>query len=72
MAEERRTGDLKVSVPGFGCNQFGTFLDEAASMGVVRSALEQDVTFLDTADEYGDGDSERLLGRASLRSSYSV
>jgi aryl-alcohol dehydrogenase-like predicted oxidoreductase len=32
--------------------------------GIVRRAVELGVTFLDTADVYGDGDSERLIGYA--------
>lgn len=57
----RRIGSLDVSVGGLGCNNFGFRLDEAATARVVHAALDVGVTFLDTADIYGD--SEVLLGR---------
>jgi aryl-alcohol dehydrogenase-like predicted oxidoreductase len=61
----RRIGSLEVSVVGLGCNNFGFKLDEAATARVVHAAIDAGVTFLDTADIYGD--SEVLLGRV-LRS----
>ena len=42
--------------------------DEAQRLATIRVALERGVTFFDTAPTYGDGASERLLGRA-LKSS---
>ncbi len=59
----RRIGSLDVSVVGLGCNNFGRRLDEGRTRGVVDAALDQGVTFLDTADIYGDTMSERFLGR---------
>ncbi|PYC72360.1 aldo/keto reductase [Streptomyces tateyamensis] len=38
--------------------------DDAASIAVVHEALDLGVTALDTADIYGDGHNEELLGRA--------
>jgi aryl-alcohol dehydrogenase-like predicted oxidoreductase len=38
-------------------------LDEAAAEPIVRMAVEGGVTFFDTADVYGDGRSESLIGR---------
>ena len=38
--------------------------DDAASLEAIEVALEAGVTFFDTADIYGDGHSEELLGRA--------
>ncbi len=38
--------------------------DDAASLDAIEVALEAGVTFFDTADIYGDGHSEELLGRA--------
>ncbi|GGM19820.1 aldo/keto reductase [Deinococcus aerophilus] len=56
---------LQVSVVGLGCNNFGGRLDQAATDGVVRRALDQGVTLFDTADVYGNrGGSETMLGRA--------
>ncbi len=42
--------------------------DEAQRLSTIRVALERGVTFFDTAPSYGDGTSERLLGKA-LKSS---
>lgn len=60
----RAIGSLEVSVAGLGCNNFGTRLDAAGTAAVVDAALDAGVTFFDTADYYGDGRSEELLGRA--------
>ncbi|WP_242902393.1 aldo/keto reductase [Actinomadura terrae] len=38
--------------------------DDAASIALIREALDLGVTFLDTAQPYGDGHNEALLGRA--------
>lgn len=59
----RTLGTLHVSVVGLGCNNFGGRLDEAATRNVVDAALDAGVTFFDTADIYGNTDSERFLGR---------
>jgi aryl-alcohol dehydrogenase-like predicted oxidoreductase len=53
-----------VSRLGLGCNNFGRRIDYDRSRAVVDAALEVGVTFFDTADVYGDGESERFLGRA--------
>lgn len=60
---------LKVSRIGLGCMSFGVDarawrLDEAASRTVILHALEQGITLFDTADMYGAGESELVLGRA--------
>jgi aryl-alcohol dehydrogenase-like predicted oxidoreductase len=66
--EERilgRTGRL-VSVVGLGTWQLGADwgeVDEDDALAVLAAAVESGVTFLDTADVYGDGRSERLIGR---------
>ncbi len=49
---------------GLGCNNFGRRLDRRATAAVVEGALDAGVTFFDTADIYGDGDSERFIGEA--------
>ena len=56
--------DLRVSVLGLGCNNFGKRLDEAASRGVVDAALELGVNFFDTSNSYSAGASEEILGAA--------
>lgn len=62
----RQLGDsgLTVSTVGLGCNNFGRRIDEETTAAVVRQALHAGVTLFDTADTYGQGASEELLGRA--------
>ena len=65
MMPTRSLGDsgLEVSVVGLGCNNFGGRVDLDGTRAVVDAALEEGVTFLDTADIYGgQGGSEQLLG----------
>ena len=56
--------DLDVSRVGLGCNQFGRKLDRDATRAVIEAALEVGITFFDTADVYGSGESERFIGSA--------
>jgi aryl-alcohol dehydrogenase-like predicted oxidoreductase len=54
---------LLVSNVGLGCNNFGGRIDMAASRAVVERALDEGITFFDTADIYGgEGRSEEILG----------
>jgi aryl-alcohol dehydrogenase-like predicted oxidoreductase len=57
--------NLEVSEIGLGTWQlggdFGSISDEE-SRAIVHAALDAGVTFLDTADVYGDGRSERIVG----------
>ncbi len=56
--------DLKVSVVGLGCNNFGGRIDLEASRAVVHKALDAGITLFDTADIYGtDSGSEKALGQ---------
>ena len=60
-----RTG-RDVGVVGLGAWQLGADwgdVDESDALAVLRSAVEGGVTFIDTADVYGDGRSERLVGQ---------
>src|ERR1017187_6605176 len=57
-------GSLEVSVVGLGCNNFGWRIDAPATARVVDSALDAGINFLDTADIYGNGQSEEFLGQA--------
>ncbi len=59
------SSDLDVSRVGLGCNNFGRRVDRAGTRAVIDAALDVGVTFLDTADVYGSGDSERFI-RAAL------
>lgn len=56
--------DLVVSTIGLGCNAFGSRIDAAQARSVVDAAIESGITLFDTADSYGVGDSEELLGAA--------
>jgi aryl-alcohol dehydrogenase-like predicted oxidoreductase len=58
------TSDLIVSAVGLGCNNFGRVVDLAGTRAVVDAALDAGINFLDTAESYGGGDSERFLGEA--------
>jgi aryl-alcohol dehydrogenase-like predicted oxidoreductase len=60
-----RTG-RQVSVVGLGTWQLGADwgnVTEDDALEVLRTAVEEGVTFFDTADVYGDGRSERIIGR---------
>jgi len=68
--------ETEVSAIGMGCwaigGEFGPGtqpwgwgkVDDSESVGAIHAALEHGVTFFDTADVYGCGHSERILGRA--------
>jgi aryl-alcohol dehydrogenase-like predicted oxidoreductase len=54
-----------VGVVGQGCWQFGGDwgeVGESQALSVLGAAVDAGVTFLDTADVYGDGQSERVVG----------
>jgi aryl-alcohol dehydrogenase-like predicted oxidoreductase len=67
--EQRRLGGqgLTVSALGLGCmgmsQSYGP-ADEGESVATLERALELGVTFFDTANAYGQGHNERLVGRA--------
>jgi len=62
----RALGDsgLVVSAVGVGCNAFGRRVDLDAVRGIVDAADDTGVTFLDTSDSYGIGQSEEMIGVA--------
>lgn len=62
--EHRKVGSLDVSVVGMGCNNFGSRIDAHETRAVVEAALEEGITFFDTADIYAGGAGEELLGNA--------
>ena len=67
--QERELGrsGLMVSALGLGCmgmSEFYGATDEAESIATIHRALDLGITFLDTADMYGVGKNEELVGRA--------
>lgn len=58
-----RTG-VKVSILAFGCgSRFLMYEDESEALGVLNHAIDQGITYLDTAYAYGDGKSETRVGK---------
>jgi aryl-alcohol dehydrogenase-like predicted oxidoreductase len=58
---------LRVSEQGLGCMGMSMYYgprDDAESVAVIHRALDLGVTFFDTADVYGSGHNEELVGRA--------
>jgi aryl-alcohol dehydrogenase-like predicted oxidoreductase len=67
MMDKRTLGQLEVSTLGLGCMGMSPVygpVDDDESIRVIHRALDLGVTFLDTADVYGTGHNEELVGRA--------
>ena len=65
----RKLGTTGVDIPaiGLGCMGMSSVYgaaDDATSISVIHRAIDLGVTFLDTADIYGVGGNEELVGRA--------
>jgi aryl-alcohol dehydrogenase-like predicted oxidoreductase len=61
------TGGLVVPAMGLGCMGMSDFYgarDEAESLATLHRAFDLGITFVDTADMYGMGANEELVGRA--------
>ena len=65
--------DMEVSTVGFGCwaiiggFTWGGDQDEQDSIAAMRAAYDAGVNFFDSAEMYGDGASEQLVGKALPR-----
>ena len=65
----RKLGNTRIEIPaiGLGCMGMSSVYgaaDDATSVAVIHRALELGISFLDTADIYGAGGNEELVGRA--------
>ena len=63
--EYRRLGNsgLKISPICLGAMMFGEQTDEAVAGRIVDSAFSAGINFIDTADSYAKGNSERMVGK---------
>ncbi len=67
MTKRKLGQGLEVSATGLGCMGMSDFYggrDEAEAIATIHRALDLGVDFLDTADMYGMGRNEELVGRA--------
>lgn len=68
MIATRKLGELTVGAQGLGCmgmsQAYGVRDDDAESIATIHRALDLVVTLLDTANVYGAGANEELVGRA--------
>lgn len=68
---------IEISEIGLGTNYIGGHnlyetVDEATGVRIVKQALELGINFIDTADIYGTGRSEELVGKALGKQKYTV
>ncbi|GAB2752577.1 aryl-alcohol dehydrogenase-like predicted oxidoreductase [Amycolatopsis magusensis] len=68
MTNSKKLGELTVGAQGLGCmgmsSGYGVRDDDAESIATIHRALELGVNLLDTANVYGAGANEELVGRA--------
>ena len=64
--EYRRLGNsgLRVSEISLGGNVFGKWADEETSIALINHAFDKGINYIDTADMYGQGRSEEIVGKA--------
>ena len=66
-----RTG-VKVSALCLGCMNFGWGAEEDDSIKIIHRAIDEGINFIDTADVYGAGESEKITGKALKKKRDSV
>jgi aryl-alcohol dehydrogenase-like predicted oxidoreductase len=54
--------DIRLSKIGLGCVTFGREIDESQSFAIMDYAAEHGICFFDTAEAYGEGASEKIMG----------
>jgi aryl-alcohol dehydrogenase-like predicted oxidoreductase len=68
VSTTRKLGELEVSAQGLGCmgmsQAYGVRDNEEESIATIHRALDLGITLLDTANVYGAGVNEELVGRA--------
>lgn len=66
--KKTKLGNLEVSAIGFGCmglsHGYGSFPERKDAIRVLRSAVEEGITFFDTAEIYGPFTNEDIVGEA--------
>jgi aryl-alcohol dehydrogenase-like predicted oxidoreductase len=70
MRVRRLGAELEVAEIGLGCMGMSAFYagaEESESIATIQRALERGVNLIDTADMYGAGANERLVGRATAQ-----
>lgn len=77
--QKRKLGDSDIEITeiGLGTNYIGGHnlyesVDEAAGIRIIEQALDLGINFIDTADSYGKGRSEELVGKALGSKKYEV
>ena len=61
------TSGIEVSALGYGCMSLSGVYgpsDDAAGVALIRTVIDRGVTLIDTADMYGWGHNEQVVGRA--------
>src|SRR5690348_9221333 len=68
MRKRKLGNNLEVSAIGFGCMglsyAYAPAVDKKQGISLIRAAVEQGVTFFDTAEMYGPFTNEELVGEA--------
>ena len=64
MLRTRKIGPFLVSSVGIGCMNLTETETEENAIKIIHEALNQGITLFDTADIYGNGNSEIILGKA--------